>query len=116
MEEYKEIERSIIVRFRKEIWRKFTKAVRDYKLINEGDVIAVCISGGKDSFLLAKCIEELQKHGSVNIEYIIVEEKGPDHDKTFIAEVKCNGKYLATGQGNTKKQAEMEAARIALQK
>ena len=60
--------------------------------------------------------EELQKHGSVNIEYIIVEEKGPDHDKTFIAEVKCNGKYLATGQGNTKKQAEMEAARIALQK
>ena len=60
--------------------------------------------------------EELQKHGSVNIEYIIVEEKGPDHEKTFIAEVKCNGKYLATGQGNTKKQAEMEAARIALQK
>ena len=49
--------------------------------------------------------EELQKHGSVNIEYIIVEEKGPDHDKTFIAEVKCNVKYLATGQGNTKKQA-----------
>ena len=60
--------------------------------------------------------EELQKHGSVNIEYIIVEEKGPDHDKTFIAEVKFNGKYLETGQGNTKKQAEMEAARIALQK
>lgn len=60
--------------------------------------------------------EELQKHGSVKIEYTIVEEKGPDHDKTFVAEVKCNGKYLATGQGSTKKQAEMEAARIALQK
>jgi len=58
--------------------------------------------------------EELQKHGSVKIEYTIIEEKGPDHDKTFIAEVKCNGRYLATGQGSTKKQAEMEAARIAL--
>ena len=43
MEKYKEIERSIIVRFRKEIWRKFTKAVRDYKLISENDKIAVCM-------------------------------------------------------------------------
>lgn len=60
--------------------------------------------------------EELQKHGSVKIEYAIVEEKGPDHDKTFVAEVKCNEKHLATGQGSTKKQAEMEAARIALKK
>lgn len=58
--------------------------------------------------------EELQKHGSVHIEYKIVEEKGPDHDKTFVAEVSCNGRYLAKGQGNTKKQAEMEAAHNAL--
>ncbi len=58
--------------------------------------------------------EELQKHGSVKIEYTIIKEEGPDHDKTFIAEVKCNNKYLATGKGNTKKQAEMEAARQAL--
>lgn len=74
MEKYKEIERSIIVRFRKEIWREFTKAVRDYELIKEGDKIAVCISGGKDSFLLAKCIEELQKHGRVKFEakYIVM--------------------------------------------
>ena len=75
MEKYKEIERSIIVRFRKEIWRPFTKAVRDYKLISEGDKVAVCISGGKDSFLLAKCIEELAKHGRVKFEakYIVMD-------------------------------------------
>lgn len=60
--------------------------------------------------------EELQKHGSVKIEYKIIKEEGPDHDKTFVAEVKCNGMYLATGKGNTKKHAEMEAARIALEK
>lgn len=59
--------------------------------------------------------EELQKHGSVKIEYNMIKEEGPDHDKTFVAEVRCNDKYLATGKGNTKKQAEMEAARIALE-
>ena len=68
MERYKEIERSIIVKFRKDIYRLFTRAVRDYELIKEGDKIAVCISGGKDSFLLAKCMEELQKHGNINFE------------------------------------------------
>ena len=69
-----EIERSIITKFRKEIWRPFTKAVRDYQLIQEGDKIAVCISGGKDSMLLAKCMEELQKHGKVKFEicYIVM--------------------------------------------
>lgn len=60
--------------------------------------------------------EKLQKHGAVHIEYSIIKEEGPDHDKTFVAEVKCNGKQLAVGQGNTKKQAEMEAARVALEK
>ena len=68
MERYNEIERSIIKRFRKEIWAKFVKAVKDYKLINEGDKVMVCISGGKDSFLLAKCVEELKKHGGVNFD------------------------------------------------
>lgn len=68
MERYKEIERSIIKRFRKEIWAKFVKAVKDYKLINKGDKVMVCISGGKDSFLLAKCVEELKKHGGVNFD------------------------------------------------
>lgn len=58
--------------------------------------------------------EKLQRHGNVKIEYNIIKEEGPDHDKTFVAEVKCNGKFLATGQGGTKKQAEMEAAKVAL--
>lgn len=72
MEKYKEIERSIIKRFRKEIWAKFVKAVKDYRLINEGDKVMVCISGGKDSFLLAKCVEELKRHGGVNFDVCYV--------------------------------------------
>ncbi len=68
MEKYKEIERSIIKKFRKEIWTKFVKAVKDYELINEGDKLMVCISGGKDSFLLAKLIEEIKRHGKIDFE------------------------------------------------
>lgn len=88
MERYKEIERSIIVRFRKEIWREFTRAVRDYELIKEGDKVAVCISGGKDSFLLAKCVEELQKHGRVNFEakYIVMNPGYNEENKNKIIE------------------------------
>lgn len=59
--------------------------------------------------------EKLQIHGDVDIKYIILEEKGPDHDKTFVAKVSCNGKDLAIGEGKNKKAAEMDAARIALQ-
>ena len=68
MEKYEEIERSIIKKFRKDIWAKFVKAVIEYKLIEENDKIMVCISGGKDSFLLAKCIEEIKKHGKFDFE------------------------------------------------
>ena len=60
--------------------------------------------------------EILQKHGDVKIEYTIIKESGPDHDKTFVAEVKCNNKYLASGTGRTKKAAEMEAANKAIEK
>ena len=59
--------------------------------------------------------EKLQVNGDVKIEYIIIAEKGPDHDKTFEAEVRCNNKKLATGSGKTKKQAEMKAAEKALE-
>ena len=60
--------------------------------------------------------EKLQVHGDVNINYAILEEKGPDHDKTFVAQVSCNGKKLAIGEGKNKKSAEMDAARKALKK
>ena len=61
----REIERSIIKRFRKEIWRPFVKARNEYDMIQEGDNIAVCISGGKDSMLLAKCMQEILRHGKM---------------------------------------------------
>ena len=60
MEKYKEIERSIIKKFRKDIWSKFVKAVAEFELIQENDKIMVCISGGKDSMLMAKLFQELQ--------------------------------------------------------
>ena len=64
----KEIERSIVKRYRKPIWSKFVKAVKEYKLVEEGDKIAVAISGGKDSLLMAKLFQELQRHGQFNFE------------------------------------------------
>ena len=59
--------------------------------------------------------EKLQQKGNVNIEYNILKEHGPDHNKTFEAEVRCNGKQLATGVGTSKKSAEMEAAKRAME-
>lgn len=59
--------------------------------------------------------EKLQVHGSVLIKYNIIDEKGPDHDKLFVAEVICDGKKLAEGTGKNKKMAEMEAAKKALE-
>ncbi len=64
----KEIERSIIKKYRKPVWCRFTKAVREYELIRDGDRIAVCISGGKDSMLMAKLFQELKRHGRNNFE------------------------------------------------
>lgn len=68
----KEIERSIIKKFRKTIWCRFTRAIREYELIQEGDKIAVCISGGKDSMLMAKLIQELKRHGKIPFEAVFL--------------------------------------------
>lgn len=63
-----EIERSLVKGYRKKIWSKFIKAVKEYNLVEEGDVIGVGISGGKDSLVMAKLFQELQRHGQVNFE------------------------------------------------
>ena len=68
----KEIERSIVKKFRKPIWRKFTQALNEYDLIQDGDKIAVCISGGKDSMLMAKLFQELKKHGKNNFDLVFL--------------------------------------------
>ena len=68
MNRNQEIEKSIITNFRKKIWAKFVKAITEYDMIQDNDKIAVCISGGKDSNLLAKCFQELKKHGKDNFE------------------------------------------------
>ena len=71
-ERTREIERSIIKKFRRSIWRPFTKALNEYQLVQEGDKIAVCISGGKDSMLMAKLFQELKRHGKVNFEVVFL--------------------------------------------
>ena len=70
-----EIERSIIKKYRKELWNPFTYAVNHYELIKPGDSIAVCVSGGKDSMLLAKLMQELHRHTTVpfDVSYIVMD-------------------------------------------
>ncbi len=87
------IERSIIKKYRKDIWNKFIEAVTKYKLINKNDKIAVCISGGKDSFLMAKLLEELQKHGHTpfSLEYIVM---NPGYNKENSDKIKENAEIL----------------------
>ena len=68
----REIERSIIKKFRKPVWRRFTKALNEYELVQDGDKIAVCISGGKDSMLMAKLFQELARHGKKNFEVVFL--------------------------------------------
>lgn len=68
-------ERSILKKYNKAIWSRFIKGMKEYKMISEGDRIAVCISGGKDSMLMAKCIEHLQKYSEIPFEarYIVMD-------------------------------------------
>lgn len=87
------IERSIIKRFRKTVWSPFTKAVKDYQLIQEGDRIACCISGGKDSFLMAKLLQELQRHGPVRFELVFL-CMNPGYNEDNWQIIKDNAKIL----------------------
>ena len=75
MEKYEEIEKDLTKIYRKNIWSRFVKAICDYEMIKEGDKIAVCISGGKDSALMAKCFQELKRHRKMNfdLEFIVMD-------------------------------------------
>lgn len=92
-ERTREIERSIIKKFRRSVWRPFTKALNEYQLVQEGDKIAVCISGGKDSMLMAKLFQELKRHGKVNFEVVfLVMNPGYNEDNWKI--IQDNAKVL----------------------
>lgn len=88
-----DIERSIVKKYRKDIWRLFVKGVNEYHLIDENDNILVCISGGKDSFLLAKCLEELKRHGKYhfNLKFMVM---NPGYKEEILDLIKENAKKL----------------------
>lgn len=91
--ELKDIERSLIKKFRGEIWAKFVQAVDDYKLINEGDKVAVCMSGGKDSFLMAKLFQELKKHWLVKFDLVFL-CMNPGYNEVNKTKIIENANYL----------------------
>ena len=93
MEKFKEIERSIIKKYRKTIWSPFIRAINDYVLIENDDKIMVCISGGKDSFLLAKLMEETKRHGKIQFElhFVVMD---PGYSKQHLNKILDNAKRL----------------------
>lgn len=93
LEPYQNIERSIIKKFRKEIWRPFIEAVQRYELVNEGDKIAVCISGGKDSMLMAKLMQELQRHSKVKFELVFL-VMDPGYNEINRQKIESNAELL----------------------
>lgn len=92
-ERIKRAERSIVKKFRKEIWTKFTKAINTYDLIRDGDKIACCISGGKDSMLLAKLFQELKKHGKKNFEVVYL-SMNPGYNEANTMMIESNATVL----------------------
>lgn len=92
-ERYPEIEKSIRKKFHKTIFSRFTKAINEYELVKEGDKIAVCISGGKDSMLMAKLFQELQKHRKVNFDLIFL-VMDPGYNETNRKVIEENARLL----------------------
>lgn len=93
LEPYQLIERSLTKRFRKEIWNPFIRAVKQYELISRGDKIAVCISGGKDSMLMAKLLQQLQRHSEEPFElvYLVMD---PGYNAENRARIEENARLL----------------------
>ena len=87
LEKHEQVERSINKKFRNQIWSPFIAAVKRYQLISAGDKIAVCISGGKDSMLMAKLFQELQRHRKVSFELLfLVMDPGYNSDNRRLLE------------------------------
>ena len=93
MEKYEEIERSIVTSYKKKIWTNFIKGIKEFDMIQDGDKIAVCISGGKDSMLLAKCLQELKKHRKVDFELVFL-SMDPGYNEINRQKVISNAKLL----------------------
>ena len=93
MEKYKEIERSIITSYRKRIWSKFIQGIQEFNMVQDGDKIAVCISGGKDSMLMAKCFQELKRHRKMNFELVFL-VMDPGYSKENRQKIINNAKIL----------------------
>ena len=89
----KDVERSIIKKFKKTIWRQFTKAINEYEMIKDGDKIAVCISGGKDYMLMAKLFQELERHGKKNFEVVFL-VMNPGYNEVNYETIMNNAKIL----------------------
>lgn len=89
----KDVELSIRKKFRKSIWCKFTKAINQYELVKPGDRIAVCISGGKDSMLMAKLFQELERHGKKNFEVVFL-VMNPGYNEINYETIVNNAKIL----------------------
>lgn len=94
MEKYQVIENGLITKFRKDIWAKFVKGVKEFEMIQENDKIAVCMSGGKDSYILAKCMQEIQRHGKVKFELVFL-VMDPGYTKENRRKIEENAKTLA---------------------
>lgn len=88
-----DVERSIRKKFSKTIWGRFTAALLEYELLEEGDKVAVCISGGKDSMLMAKLFQELKRHNKYefSVEYIVMD---PGYNKENREKIEQNAKAL----------------------
>ena len=85
---YVNIERSIIKEYRKTIWRPFVKGLQEYEMIQDGDRVAVCISGGKDSMLLAKCLQQLKRQSNTKfeLEFIVMDPGYQPENRKLIEE------------------------------
>jgi len=88
-----QVEQSIIKKFRKDLWNPFIKGVKQYDQIRHGDRIAVCISGGKDSMLLAKLMQQLQRHSEVPFELVFL-VMDPGYNAENMAQVLHNAEML----------------------